>query len=250
MGEEGIRTSDMQQILKEMKSLRINVEGMIKDQAFHFNEELSKLRAELVSRVEFQGLEERVKVLETGGLASSEIAWMQQQVNRLDPANRSLAFTGLKSTSANGRVALIESFLKISGGDPKIQNIEYVWKGPPGDRSMSSLCIVELTCRNERESVLKKLEKDKTTMHEGDANVISVQRAKTAFQLKRNASLKKALEILKKVSRSIGQTVEIDWQIPGSKTRVVNVGGVKAFEQLKDDAAGKFVSKYEDVLLL
>jgi len=54
-------TSDMQQVLREMKSLRINVESMLKEQAFHFNEELSKLRAELVSRVEFQGLEQKVQ---------------------------------------------------------------------------------------------------------------------------------------------------------------------------------------------
>ena len=157
----------------------------IGDQAKVFQEELAKLRAEMVSSVQFGVLEARVQKLEAGGLASSEISFLQQQVNRLDPANRSLAFTGFKSTSANGRNALIQNFLTTTSSDPRVLNIEHIWKGPPGDRSMSSLSIVELSCRNEREALLKQLMQDKSTLTEDDTNVVSVQRAKTAFPLKR-----------------------------------------------------------------
>ena len=86
-------TSDMKMLLNEMKGLRTSfdikfdkLERQIVVQAEEFKAELVKLRAELVSRVEFEGLEKRVTELEAGGLASSQINWLQDQLNRLDPA--------------------------------------------------------------------------------------------------------------------------------------------------------------------
>ena len=89
-----------------------NLQSQLFAQATQFQEEISKLRLELVSRVEFERLENRIDDLESGGLANVQIDFLQEQLKRLDPANKSLAFAGFKSSSANGRRTQIEVFLK------------------------------------------------------------------------------------------------------------------------------------------
>ena len=76
---------------------------------------------------------------------------------------------------------------------------------------------------------------------------ISVKRAKTAFQLKRNASLIKASELLKKDDRCKNKSVAIVWKMDGSKDRVVRVDGRDAFRQRQNDTNGSFLPPFENL---
>ena len=220
------------------------------DQANEFKTELAKLRAELVSRVQFEGLEKRVVELEAGGLASSRIDWLQDQLNRLDPANRSLSFSGFTSTSAAGRRANVEKFLQsVMVESVPICQVEHIFRGPSGDRKMSDLSIVELPSRAVREQVLKKVQdRHKGIMLEDDQNQVSVKRAKTAWQLKRNANLKQVVDRLKKDGKLQGKEPVIAWQLEGTKDRAVKVGDVVAFLQKPTDACGIFLAPYQNVV--
>ena len=159
---------------------------------------MAKLRLELVSRVDFEALEEKVKELQSGGFAIPQSSFLRDQTNRLDPANKSLCFSGFKSTSTEARTTVIRAFLDSQGVNGSNHQIQHVYQGPPGARKLSSIAIVELFSRDVREEVLKKVLQNKTTIAEADKNTVSLNRAKTAWQLKRNANLKKALEVLKK----------------------------------------------------
>ena len=55
---------------------------------------MQKLEENSVTKTLFQKLEERVAALEQGGLPNTQMNWMSQQINRLDPANKSLALKG------------------------------------------------------------------------------------------------------------------------------------------------------------
>ena len=90
----------MEVLIAKMEAMNANLnskfgtlQSQLSDQANEFKTELAKLRAELVSHVQFEGLEKLVVELEAGGLASSRIDWLQAQLNRIDPANRSLSFS-------------------------------------------------------------------------------------------------------------------------------------------------------------
>ena len=98
-----------------------------------------------------------------------------------------------------------------------------------------------------REEALKKLLEDKSKMDIGSSGELQVGRAKTSTQLKRNSSLTKASDLLKKDNRCQGKNVEICWKVEGSKERQVQVDGHVAFQQTLTDLAGRFLPPFENV---
>ena len=76
---------------------------------------------------------------------------------------------------------------------------------------------------------------------------MSIYRARAAWQLKRNANLKKVCDVLKKDKRCHGKSVEISWQEEGSKDRLVKVGSDVAFRQTVADLAGKFSPSFLNI---
>jgi len=262
----GGETADMKTLLDKMNSLGTKFDSnlqtlqqqaadnhqilqtQLSDQASSFKTELATLRADMVSRSDFSVLEGKVQELQIGGLPSPQLAWFQEQINRNDPANRCLCFAGFKDSSVEARVTSIETFMQNADVDAKVQSFDHIWSGPQGNRSLTPLVIVELSSRQVREQTLKKLQANSTMKDSGD-NKISVARAKTASQLKRNASLKKACDLLKKDGRTNGLTVEIKWLIEfpdgtKSKDRAVTVGDEVAFLQLPSDLTGVFQKSF------
>ena len=89
---------DMNMLSKQMSELSLNMNSkfdivqtsvdnlnkQLAEQAATFKEELAKLRVEMVSRVEFEAFEKRVQKLETGGLASAQVAAFQKQMSILN----------------------------------------------------------------------------------------------------------------------------------------------------------------------
>ena len=146
---------------------------------------------------------------EADGAPNTEVSWLQLQVGRLDAANKSLCLRGFKEDNPKARTTRIEKILEQVGVQEHIQNIEHIWKGPPGQRAVSDMTIIEMSSRQLREEALKKLTEDPSKMDIGNSGKLTVARAKTSMQLKRNSCLLKAADLLKKDSRNIGKNVEI-----------------------------------------
>ena len=94
------------------------------------------------------------------------------------------------------------------------------------------------------ESVLHDIGQSK--FDDGKGNQISCSRAKTSMQLKRNNSLTKVADDLKKDSRCRGKAVEIAWKMDGSKDRGVKIEGIVVFLQSSSDCVGKYLPPFED----
>ena len=221
-------------LMKELRSINLSMNSKMtrfEQILTTFRSELQALKLEMVSKEAFQSLETRVTNLEQQGLPSPELSNLRQQISKLDPANKSLRFRGLTSENVSARAAKIETLLGEIGY--KANNLEHVYKGPPGSRTLTDMCIVELASNNIRENALKEL--GKRALQE-----LKVDRAKTAMQRQRNAALRKAEEMLKKNSTFKNKNIEIVWKKadPKDKAREVLVGGETAFRQTIDDVSG------------
>ena len=92
--------------------------------------------------------------------------------------------------------------------------------------------------------ILKRVEEN-PGLKDDTGTEVTVQRAKSAVQRKRNAALLQAADLLKKKTASEGATVEILWQIKesdGTKTkdRGVQVGTTVVFKQGPTEMTGRF----------
>ena len=74
---------------------------------------------------------------------------------------------------------------------------------------------------------------------------LKFDKVKPASQLKRNASLRQACDVLKKDSTNVGKQIEIAWQIEGSKDRGVKIANEMVFRQSTEDLVGKFVPAFQ-----
>ena len=118
--------------------------------------------------------------------------------------------------------------------------MEHIWSGPVGKRVITPNVVVEFSSRTVREDVLQKLNRENSLMTSGGK--ITCNRAKTAIQLKRNACLMKACNLLKKDNRCKNKSVNIVWQKQdGTKDRAVEVDGIPIFNQSISDLTGAFV---------
>ena len=108
---------------------------------------------------------------------------------------------------------------------------------------------MEFASRVEREAVLKKFEQAKATIKDASGATLSVGRAKTAQQRKRNTALQKCEGLLKKHVLAKDKTVKIEWQMEGSKNRSVTVAGEVAFLQCVGEMSGSFVAPFHQCIL-
>jgi len=250
----------MKDLMREMRNMSVNlgqrIDGMssnlgqridsIQVQFENLKNDLKTLQSETVTKVVFQSLEERVSKLEAGGVPKPETKWLQMQVNRLDPANKSLCFRDFTTTDAAKRVAAIEATLANLNVDSGIRRIEHIWTGPRDKRVMSTNTIVELSSRDLRESCLKQLNEDNSKMVSAEVGPITVGRAKTSLQMNRNSGLYRVEKLLKEDPKNKGKSVAIIWQIESSKNRGVSIDGALAFVQCSSDISGKFLAPFED----
>ena len=78
---------------------------------------------------------------------------------------------------------------------------------------------------------------------------MEVQRPKTATQLKRNGSLARACDLIKKDPRAKDKSVEIVWKKDGTKDRFVEMNNIPIFQQISADLIGSFLSPFQDLVL-
>ena len=249
----------MKDLLKEMRKMNSNLGGKIDQVQEQFQlmqtqfedlkKDVQKLEENSVTKTLFQKLEERVAALEQGGLPNTQMNWMSQQINRLDPANKSLALKSSTEMDIHKRNFMIEEILANVCSKTDIQSIEHIGKGPKNDRSLSGVSVVELSSRFVRETCLTKLQEDNSVFKKPALSMLSVARAKTAVQKKRNDALHRASDVLKKDDRSKNKSVTITWKTEGTKDRAVLVDGVQVFLQKATDLSGSFLPPFQDVTL-
>ena len=97
-----------------------------------------------------------------------------------------------------------------------------------------------------REDILKKLRETTSTRKDAVGSNISVGRAKTSLQLKRNGALKQALKLVKQDARAEGKSVEICWLTERSKDRTVKIGDQVVSRQISTDVGGEFLAPFQN----
>ena len=148
--------------MAEIKKLSLKVDNKfdeIQCSLESVKDEVSKLKANMVTHDIFQKLEDRVDNIESQiqnvsvGGSNVEIQNLRQILSKLDPANKSLRIRGFKVDSVGDRVSSID---KMSGDiGIKYQSVDHVYKGKFGQRSLSDMCIVEFSSNEDRERALQ-----------------------------------------------------------------------------------------------
>ena len=134
-------------------------------------------------------------------------------------------------------------------GTSSIINIEHISQGPKDNRKLTGVSIIEFSSRDVREGLLQKLQGANSIIKTQGFDNLTVARAKTALQKKRNDALHRARDVLSKDARCNSKSVTIEWQISNSKDRAVKVDGVPAFIQKVSDFSGEFLAPFNDVVL-
>jgi hypothetical protein len=195
---------------------------------------------------EIHDLKSRVTVLEGAppGLPSSSkhFAVMEKALSDLDPSHRRLSFIGLpESLSAEARIEKIESFLKDRFPTIRYAEVENKYSGPYHDRKLGKVAFVEFSTPNAAKRSLDKLV-DANFQVNGTS--ISIKKARTKIQDKRNYSMRTACDMVKASPLTQEKSVTISWD-----DRQVLVDRVVAFKQGKDESGGTFMAPYADLNL-
>ena len=172
--------------------------------------------------------------MENEDLANPDLTFFRKNLQRLDPANKSLCFAGFDTENGDARKSVIENFFRDQLHNAKINNIEHIYQGIAGNRKLTSVTIVEVTSRAAREDILTSISNENKICKTSNGKSIQILRAKTSQQLERNGNLKKALAAVKRSPLSAGKAWEIKWKIEGSKNRAIAFGEEVAFLQTPD----------------
>ena len=147
--------------------------------------EFSEMKADMVTKGYFEELKSRVLKLEEGNNLgkSSDMKSLRFQLDRLDPANKSLAFSGFTDDNLQERMKSLEDHFRKLKEFPVVSNFETVHKAKKEVRKPTKVTLVEFKSNSDRERALSLLQnKD---LKDSTGSVMTVKRAKIAFQRER-----------------------------------------------------------------
>ena len=130
-----VSTVSLQDIMTKLTSMHVDMDSkfsVVQRQYTELRTELSSLKQDMVTQANFTRLEARVFDLENQQLQSDtpEMNFLLQQLDRLDPARKSLSVVGFKNSTARSRTTIIEEFIRTNF--PSEQGhvyIEHISKG-------------------------------------------------------------------------------------------------------------------------
>ena len=210
--------------------------------------DITQMRSEMCTKAEFEQLEQRVHHLESNSasLDNPDVKMLQQQLDKLDPAHRSISFLKVKSTDAAARIHMVEKFLLEHFGNIAHKAVvENVMKGLYSNRSLSEVVICELPSKSVRDAILTQIREKNLPCKDNTEAVVKIDHAKTKKQLARNASMLRANELLSKDSRSQGKNIKIEWKTSVKGQREITVAGLVACRQSQNEMSGQFHAPYE-----
>ena len=184
----------------------------------------------------------RVAKLETGGSSNCDLKSLYNQLNRLDPANKTIAIHGFEDISLSNRVACLEKILRETSGCPLQTRFDHIHRGKPDQRVVTKVTLVEFASNADREFVFKAL-KD-AQLKDGTGAKIVCKRARTTLQKNRNDNLIKAEGLIKTRAGSSANLVKIDWE-----NRQIVLGEEVLFSQSRDTTSGTFFGRCSDLVL-
>lgn len=245
----GLSGMDLKDMLQRIDNNVVSLRTEVRESLEQVRAEVQEIKKDMVNKEMFGSLEARVQKLESGGVACSQLSWLKEQINKLDPCNKCLSVNGFKDENVGGRVACIEKIFKDYFPEVNILSVDHIYKGPRDDRSLTGTSIIELSSRSARELVLKKFQGG-LSLQDSSATVLKVSRAKSALQLRRNANLRRALAALQKDPLGKDKKIEIEWQVEGGsskdrcKDRSVKMNEEVVFLQKVDDDCGIFSPQF------
>jgi len=237
---------DLFQAIERVHLSVSSLRGDLSSKIEKISEEVSAVKADMVTKETFESLDARVGQLEASDTDHPQMQWMREQLAKLDPSNKCLCIKGFSSASVGSRTRCLKAFFSEKFADFEVVNIEHLHKGPQGSRTLLPMALVEFRSRDARESVLKKMQNDSLTLSDEDNSVLKTDRARSTWQLKRNANLYKAFEVISKDASAKDKDVKIEWRMEGSKKRCVKVEGEIALEQAYNDVCGVFSPTWLD----
>ena len=140
-------------LFEQLQTMNHNLSGSLQ----HLHDEIGQLRHDMVTTQEFKVLEDRVSKLERAPQSSGslQINALKQQLNRLDPANKSVCIRNLKDNDVSSRRSTIEALFKDNFPSVTCTNIEHIFLNAPDGRKLSSMSTVEFSSRSTRGHVFK-----------------------------------------------------------------------------------------------
>ena len=246
------RALSLEDLFAEVRAGNTNVNvkfAVLQNQFSTVQQKLEKIEAEGIAvhtkqfdtlQVQVESVQARVAKMESGAGVSSQSPDLQalyNQLNRLDPANKSLAIHGFGDNDLRSRVDYLNKILRDNRGTCLPVRIEHVHKGKRDERVPTKVSLIEFGSNADRETVFKIFQGLELTDNSG-AKVVC-KRAKTALQKQRNDNLIKAEGLIKAKALS-GATVKIEWE-----KREVNCNGETAFSQCRDSASGEFKAPFQ-----
>ena len=218
----------------------------------NLRQEVAQMKTEMVTSKQFEDLEVRVHNLEqnVGNESNPTVKYLQTQLDKLDPARKSLAFTKFKGEDPTKRSSEIRAFLdaNLAAFSERV-SIDHIFKGPAGSRKLSPVSLVVFDSLAQKEAALKEINTRNLRMVGENGDVV-VRFAKTKRQMHRNWAVNKAAELIQADARTTTKTVTINWKTGTDKgKRQVQVDHVTMFEQNADDASGRFLGDYKHLFL-
>ena len=179
----------------------------------------------------------------------SQVAAMQRQNNRNDPAHKRLAFIGFSSgAGSETRKAAMDAFLKqyAPSQTAKTYGDFTSWSSETNARVISRVSYAEFEDAKAVESALKSIKSklpkcDKDAVKLTGSEHAKVRHAKTQQNIDRDTALRKAEELIKSSPAATGKTVERK----GGAERTVVVNGETVFLQDKKGVSGTFYAPFE-----
>ena len=161
------------------------------------------------------------------------------QLDRLDPANRSVAVHNVVDINLDRRTKKLGNILQEMSACPPYVHIEHFHKGKFNERTPTKGSLIEFRSRTDRDIALKLLEA-KEVEDETHAKLV-FKRARTALQKQRNDMLIKAETTLKQHAPG-GSDMKIAW-----KERRIEVNSDPAFVQNRDSPSRSFLAPFTNV---
>ncbi len=221
-------------------------------EAYH-EEHLTLLTARIDQAVapineEIQGLRSRLAVLEGG---SARNRGFSERPRSTDPAFKRIVFKKIpENMSAHQRILAMEEFMRTHFPNIRIRDVANFYKGKfPDGRSLTRAAYIEFSNSDVRREVMDAIggakgQPPKIKCNFGGSQV-DVKPAMTENAIQRNASLRRAADLLKDDPRSSGKLVKIEF----GGDRGVTVDKAFAFTQSKDQLTGQFTGVFSDLRL-
>jgi hypothetical protein len=197
---------------------------------------------------ELQVLRTRLDALESG---SARRRGFSEQPRASDPAFKRIVFKRIpEDMSAHQRLAAIEDYMKTHFAKIRVRDIANFYKGKfPDGRSLTRAAYVEFSNSDVRREVMDKIGGVKNQPVKlkcvFNGQTIDIKAAMTENAIQRNASLRRAADLLKADARATGKIVKVEF----TGERGVTVDKTYAYTQTKDQLTGQFVSVYADLRL-